>query len=165
MASSQIVLGLTALCFCTWAVSLAGIASIQDKCEPSWGDWLVQFNGFSYNLPCSQLFRYYWFIVSLQFALIVGLGVAAAGGMYSKTRLSWLGLFSVVTLLYISMSDTFLSVQYVSDDQGSIKNRVRTMIAGSIMTATVDCMLLFALGMTPEDAPAAEPAEGKATAV
>ncbi len=40
------------------AVSLAGIASIQEKCTPEWE--LAGINGFSAGLPCMTLFRYYW---------------------------------------------------------------------------------------------------------
>lgn len=158
-------MGLTALVFCTWAVSLAGIASIQQQCVSPWSDTLQYINGFSAGLPCMSLFRYYWFIVCLEAALIFGLAGALAAGAFAKTRLSFLGLFAVATLLYIQMTDTFLSMQSITDDStGSLKHRVRTMVAGCIMTATVNCFLLMGLGVSEEAAPAPV-AESKAAAV
>ncbi|GLC35507.1 hypothetical protein PLESTB_000200000 [Pleodorina starrii] len=158
MATNQIVLGLTALVFCTWAVSLAGIASVQQACAPGWDTGLAGINGFSVGLSCMSLFRYYWFIVIIELCLIVGLGASLATTAFAKTRFSWLGLFAVATLLYIQMTDTFLTMQSVSDDMdGSIKHRVRTLVAGGIMTATVNCMLIIALGTNPvAEEPAAE---------
>ncbi|KXZ47289.1 hypothetical protein GPECTOR_36g16 [Gonium pectorale] len=166
MASSSIVMGLVALVFCTWAVSLAGIASIQDKCEPGWSTALSGIAGFSSGLPCMRLFRYYWFIVSLEAVLIFGLAGALAAGAFAKTRSAWLGLFCVGTLLYIQMTNTFLTMQSQTDDStDSIKHRVRTMVAGSIMTATVNCFLIIALGMTEESTPAEAAVAEKAAAV
>ena len=67
------------------------------------------------------------------------------------------------------MSDTSLTTDTLTADaaQSQLKNRVRTWIAGSIMTATVNCFLIIALGMTESDAaPAAHhAAEEKANAV
>ncbi|KXZ42119.1 hypothetical protein GPECTOR_201g369 [Gonium pectorale] len=113
-----------------------------------------------------KVFRYYWFVVCIEAALIFGLAGALAAGAFAKTRLSWLGLFSVATLLYIQMTDAFLGVHSMSEDwEGQAKHRVRTMVAGSIMTATVNCFLIIALGMTEESAPAEAAASEKATAV
>ncbi|GFR47410.1 hypothetical protein Agub_g9127, partial [Astrephomene gubernaculifera] len=152
MASNSIVMGLAALVFCTWSVSLAGIASIQEQCDTTWHDMLAGVNGFSADLPCYKVFRYHWFIVCLECALIFGLAGALATGVFAKTRLSWMGLFCVATLLYIQMTDTFLTMHGVSEDlSGQIKHRVRTMVAGTIMTSTVNCFLVIALGMNAEE--------------
>ncbi|KAG2438873.1 hypothetical protein HYH02_010671 [Chlamydomonas schloesseri] len=169
MASSGIVMGIVALVFCTWTVSLAGLASVQDKCVSGWSDFLGQnVNGYSTGLACYTFFRYYWFIVCLEVCLIFGLAGVLASGAYAKFRNSFLGLFCVATLLYIQMCDTSLTTDSVTSDtsEAQVKNRVRTWIAGSIMTATVNCFLIIALGMTEgEAAPAAQHAEEKATAV
>lgn len=159
-------MGLTALVFCTWAVSLAGIASIQQQCvSPLWSDLLMGINGFSAGLPCMSMFRYYWFIVCLEAALIFGLAGCLAAGAFTKTRLSFLGLFAVATLLYIQMTDTFLTMQSVTDNAGGqLLHRGRTMVAGCIMTATVNCFLLIGLGLSDEHTPAPV-AENKANAV
>ncbi|GLI61845.1 hypothetical protein VaNZ11_004353 [Volvox africanus] len=148
MATNSIILGLTALVFCTWSVSLAGVASVQQQCTPGgWSGDLGRVNGLSGGLPCMKLFRYYWFIICLEFVLIAGLGASLATNALAKTRLSWLGLFAVATLLYIQTTDTFLTLESITDNEnGSIKHRVRTMVAGSIMTATVNAILIVALG-------------------
>ncbi|KAG2443631.1 hypothetical protein HXX76_001981 [Chlamydomonas incerta] len=148
-------MGITALVFCTWAVSLAGLASVQDKCEPGWSDALgLRINGYSTGLACYSFFRYYWFIVSLEVCLIFGLAGVLAAGAYAKFRNSFLGLFCVATLLYIQMCDTSLTTDTLTADaaESQVKNRVRTWIAGSIMTATINCFLIIALGMTGSEA-------------
>ncbi|EFJ50260.1 hypothetical protein VOLCADRAFT_104076 [Volvox carteri f. nagariensis] len=156
MAANSVILGLTALVFCTWAVSLAGIASVQQQCAVGWSGILSGVNGLSAGLSCMKLFRYYWFIICLEFVLIVGLGASLASNALAKTRLSWLGLFAVATLLYIQTTDTFLTLESITDDaSGSIKHRVRTMVAGSIMTATVNAILIVALGTSPASEEAA----------
>ncbi|PNW73969.1 hypothetical protein CHLRE_13g580000v5 [Chlamydomonas reinhardtii] len=143
-------MGVAALAFCTWAVSLAGLASVQEQCTPDWSDMIgVRVNGFSTGLACYTFFRYYWFIVSLEFALIVGVAGVLATGAYAKFRNSFLGLICVATLLYIQMSDATLTLDSLTAESGGqLKNRVRTWIAGSIMTAAVNCFLIIALGMT-----------------
>jgi hypothetical protein len=41
-------------------VSLAGIASIQQQCQPGWD--LSGIVGFSTSLPCMTIFRYQWWV-------------------------------------------------------------------------------------------------------
>ncbi|KAG2452361.1 hypothetical protein HYH02_003383 [Chlamydomonas schloesseri] len=166
MASSTIIMGVAVLAFCTWAVSLAGIASVQDECTPQWSDMIgSRVNGFSTGLACYTFFRYYWFIVCLEFALIVGLAGVLASSAFAKFRNSLLGLICVATLLYIQMSDASLTLDSLTAEaDGQVKNRVRTWIAGSIMTATVNCFLIIVLGMTEAEAAPAASGE-KATAV
>ncbi|GLC35504.1 hypothetical protein PLESTB_000200300 [Pleodorina starrii] len=99
-----------------------------------------------------SFFRYHWFIIAIEFCLVVLLRVALASDGYTMIRLSLLGLFPVATLLYIQTADTFLRMGSLAADwEGSIKHRVRTIIAGSIMTATANCMLIFVLGLEPEE--------------
>lgn len=70
------------------------------------------------------------------------------------------------TLLYIQTTDTFLTLQSATDDMsGPIKHRIRTMIAGSIMTAVVNALIIVALGTSPVSEAEEVPAVGKAAAV
>jgi hypothetical protein len=48
-------------------------------------------------------------ILAFEFAVVVGLAASTAAGMFRKTRLSWLGLAAVATLLYIQATDSFLT--------------------------------------------------------
>jgi hypothetical protein len=92
------------------------------------------------------------FVIILEACLIVAVGIAVAGGFFAKTRQAWIGLFAVATLLYIQLSDTYLSAEDALEHYGA-RDRSRTMTAGCIMTATVNCFLLLAMGMI-EDAAA-----------
>lgn len=89
-------------------------------------------------------------------------------GKLSQMRISFVGLFAIGTLLYIEASNTFLTAQSVEYyDNGQPEHRIRTITAGSIMTALCNCFIILALGMAEEAAaPAAAPAaEAKAAAV
>lgn len=52
--------------------------------------------------------------------------IAAASGLFEKTRTAWVGLFSVATLLYISMTNTYLAAESLFD-AANVKDRSRTM--------------------------------------
>lgn len=146
--TSKWVYPLLLLVFGTWVVSLAGIAALQNKCSVSDYSSLTAVRGFSAVLPCSRFFRFYWFIVAFEGALILGLAIALATGLIARTRSGWVGLFAVATLLYILMSDTFLtSLALPVFANGQLMHRAKVMAAGSIMTSAVNCLLLFALGM------------------
>lgn len=152
MAATNTVLGLAILAFCTWAVSLAGVASLQAACSPGWGSFLGagSLNGLTGGLSCHRMFRYQWFIVILEFVLLVALIIAAASRTYNRSRLAWVGLFAVATLLYIQLTDEFMSVRDYGYPFGA-RNRVRTMLAGALMTAVVNFFLLVAFGFWDED--------------
>lgn len=156
-----------ALAFCTWAVSLAGIASLQEDCTDTSAHMLgAAVNGFSAVLGCKEIYRYYWFIVSLEFVLIAILGAFLASGNFGKARVGLVGLISVATLLYIQMTDAFLSAEdFEAFKSGSARDRLRTMIAGSLMTATANCFLILAAGYETEVHERREEAREEKTAV
>lgn len=148
---SKIVLPVAALVFCTWAVSLAGVASLQAACEPGWD--LGAINGFTSGLPCYRLFRYHWFIVCTEIFLILALAGAVVTGFFERSRMAWVGLFAVVTLLYIEMANTYLTAEDVFKTSAfDATARSRTMTAGSIMTATTNCFLIIAMGLVEQAA-------------
>lgn len=151
MVAHGAVLGLAVLAFAAWAVSLGGLASLQDDCQPGWSDGLSSIRGVSAGLPCYRVFRYYWFIISAEFVAVVGLIIAVVGGHYPKTRQSFLGLFAIVSLLYIQTADTFYTITN-TELTGQLKHRANTMAAGSIMVAALNCLLVLALGLAPSEA-------------
>lgn len=145
--TSKWVYPLLVLAFATWVVSLAGIASLQADCNTADFTELYAVRGFSSTLGCSNLFRFYWFIVALQGFLVFALAIALATGLIARTRMGWIAWFTVATLLYILMADTFLTARSLAAfSGGQLKNRMRTMAAGAIMTAIADMLLLMALG-------------------
>lgn len=153
MAVHGAVLGLAALTFAAWAVSLGGLASLQADCQPGWSDGLSSVRGISAGLPCYRLFRYYWFIISAEFVAVVGLIAAIVGGSYPRVRQSFLGLFAIVSLLYIQSADTFYTISN-AELSGQLMARARTMAAGTIMVSALNCLLVLALGLAPATADA-----------
>lgn len=147
---TTVVLALAGLLFCTWAVSLAGLAAVQDDCTSS-----------TYALPCYRRYRYDWFIISFMFVVSVGTIVSVVTGVYGKFRQSLLALAAMVTLLYIQISDKWYTATNASI-HGETKDRTNTMAAGTIMSATVGCLLVIALGLPVEEPAASAAVEGKA---
>jgi hypothetical protein len=92
--------------------------------------------------------------MSFEFVLITAIGVASVTGNLTRTKLSFLGLFAVATLLYMEASNAFMSAQAVNYyTQGQQLHTIRTVTAGAIMTAVVNGLLVAALGHAEEPAP------------
>jgi hypothetical protein len=143
------VLGLTVA---SWAVFLGGLAALQHSCsddDTGFGTAdLGLVDGFSGNaLPCSNVYRFWWFIVAFEFVLVVLLALTAIGGKAFSTRGAFIGLFAVATMLYILAAQAFLTMLSVSSyKHGSAVHKTRAATAGAIMTAFCNCLLLIALG-------------------
>jgi chloride channel 7 len=146
LKSLFVVMPIVGLVFATWVVSLAGLASLQAKCSAT---SYLGVRGFNAGiLPCSKIYRYYWFIVAFEFLLICGLALSTITGMLRKSRLSWLGLFAVATLLYIQATDSFLTAESIGRyKHGQLKHRARTATAGFLMTAIANILTVVALGL------------------
>lgn len=144
------------LVFCTWAVYLGGLASMQAQCNTSKTPDLIHgtenlggIRGFSATvLSCATLFRYYWFIMAWQFFIIFACAFCLVTHLYQITRMAWMGMFLIATILFMHTSDTFLaatdSTAYA--DEYSLA-RARTTAAGAIMTATVNVIIVIIIGL------------------
>lgn len=100
--------------------------------------------GLSAGLPCSKVFRFHWFIMSWELVMVALLAVATVTGKLNSMRTSLVGLFSISTLLFIEASNTFLTAESRSVtgsefQSGQPQNRLRTVIAGSIMVSSCFC--------------------------
>jgi len=171
---------LVGLVFCTWAVSLGGLAALQSSCVDT--DTTVAkgtgqmrgVRGVSADiLDCTKVFRYYWFIISYEVVCIFGLAYALSVGIYGKTRLAFLAMFAVAvcmysrdataniaSLLYMQTADTSLAVENIAYyEDGQPVHRGRTLTAGSIMTAVADLLIVFVLGLEDSEEKAEAAAE------
>jgi hypothetical protein len=54
---------------------------------------------------------YYWFTLALQFVALAGLTVLSVMGLLAASALSWMAWFTVLALLTIQGSDTFLGLR------------------------------------------------------
>lgn len=99
------------------------------------------------KILAQDVFRYYWFHLSWNIIVVTALIVILALGKLPKFRGTLVGLFSVGTLLYIQASDAFLSANdndvFLEDPR---KDRMRTTVAGFIMTAALNAIMVLFLG-------------------
>jgi len=162
MASTLAALPLAALAFAAWCVYLGGLAAMQSSvCIPGGvGNLDGVVLGSPVNtslLNCSKIYRYFWFIFAYEFVIVVGLAIAAVTGLLASTKQAFIGLFAVATMLYIETSNRFLTDFYSHIFTGSALNRIRTLIAGAIMTATFNALIICVVG-NGEAVPAREKA-------
>lgn len=116
------------------------------------GGSLAFVHGFSGVLPCTKVYRFYWFIVAFE---LVVLAAAAANLLWiHRTRAMWTGFFAILTMLYFIGCDAFLSAESVPTYSGTTGinnpnpdlNRIRATTAGFIMTAIMNIALMVAIG-------------------
>ena len=107
-----------------------------------------QQKGFTNSLPCSDLYRLYWFYIAFLLVVLVGLAVCAAGGWLLASALSWMAWLVALSVLLILASDSFLSLRDVSSRTtgGVWFSRAATAAAGFILSAIFSLGLAFLLG-------------------
>lgn len=128
---------------CAWVVHLAGVGSLQERCQEDIGTIPTA-------MPCSRVYRYDWFILSAQFALMAAVGASMLRyGVERLATASYASFYTVLTVLYIIGADRLLGMASVDwFEEGEQMDRLRTAAAGAIMTATLDCVVLLALTLT-----------------
>jgi hypothetical protein len=147
------------LVFCTWAVSLGGLAALQNSCYH--GDIPRGILSLAPGMTdrqiagCRQIYRFFWFVVIFEFFTIVATAIAiATPATLRSARMSLLGLYAVLTVLYLNMTNSFysgLSIGYYRT--GDRFARDRAMVAGCLMTAIVNILLIILLGRKIERTP------------
>lgn len=80
---------------------------------------------------------YTWATVSYEIVMLLALIVVTAVGALPRQKVSWIGMMSIATVLYITAAETF----YAAQDSGTgatseVVNRTRTLVAGSMMVGT-----------------------------
>mmetsp|Transcript_2329 Transcript_2329/g.5206 ORF Transcript_2329/g.5206 Transcript_2329/m.5206 type:complete len:173 (-) Transcript_2329:3206-3724(-) len=140
------------LALMTSIVAIGALGSIQNQIQGEAGneyyEALQQIGWFRTGTPeGKKLFRYYWFIVSYEIA-IVAAGIALAWSChFNVMRTPLMGLFAVGTMLFIQASDAWVTGNDLEIMQsGVMKDRWRAGVAGFIMTATVNAVLVLVLG-------------------
>lgn len=141
--------------FACWCVFLGGLASLQHQCHERPASQYVDgvmnlgsIDGFSAGIAdCHNVFQFWWWIIALEFVLLVSLIATSGAGKGFLGRHTFLGLFVVATVLYILASHVFLqtmSLEYFH--QGGLLKRARATIAGAILTAIANFVMIMVLG-------------------
>ncbi|GAX83793.1 hypothetical protein CEUSTIGMA_g11218.t1 [Chlamydomonas eustigma] len=159
MAMSSIyTLPAAALAFCTWAVYMGSLASMQHICSSmsdndvatyGFAGGLVPIFGFTvYNQDCKVVYGYWWFVMSYEFVIVLAVGAAATLSTFRKFKNSFIGLFAVATVLYIQAAYAFYNASALTYyNNGTPFQTIRTIVAGSIMTAVANGFLMIVLGI------------------
>jgi len=173
------VLPAAALAFCTWAVYMGSLASMQHICSSMNNDdvstygfagGLIPIFGFTvYNQDCKVVYGYWWFVMSYEFVLVLAVGAAATLSSFRKFKNSFIGLFAVATILYIQAAYAFYNASALTYyNIGSGLQTIRTIVAGSIMTAVANGFLVIVLGVDDNanvEVPVVSPAKDAVQAV
>lgn len=131
-----------------WLVSLGGLAAVQDTLLAASTDGNPQLSGiagFSGDESNKAVLRYYWFIAAFEVVVLALSAVVVMTGSISKYRGTVVGLLSVATLLYFQFANASYGLRSLWTD-GIEKDRVNAMLAGVIMTSTVNSISLFSIG-------------------
>jgi hypothetical protein len=156
--ATNYVLPTIALVFCTWAIYMGSLASMQHICvsmndadQATYGfaGGIVGIAGFTvYNNNCREVFGFWWFVMSYEFIIVLAVGAAATQPSFPKFKNSFLGLFAVATILYIQAAYAFYNASALTYyNIGSGLQTIRTIVAGSIMTAVANGFLVIVLGI------------------
>lgn len=155
----------------SWAVYTAGLASVQASCvdgttgqgpggragEPGVAqsptlntDQLQSTFGYSASvLPCSMLYRFYWFIVAFVLVMTLAcLAIALAPGVgLAATRAFWTSTLAIIAVLFMIASEAHLAaLSSPGFLEVSPRRRMRTAAAGSIMGVVFAILSMMAVG-------------------
>jgi len=104
-------------------------------------------NQVSPYMSCMNVYRQPWFIMSYEISILMIVLVNMFIGMSKKLKIPLVGLFSVALMLYIDSSNQLLNGEFLEYyENGSQLHRIRTMTAGSIMTALCNSLMIIVLG-------------------
>lgn len=130
--------------FFSWCVFAGGLSSMQYNCNNDEIN-VYYLNNLTplHEISCNNVYRQSWFILSYEVVVLIMFFLIAP----NKMRMTFIGLFSVALMLYIDSSNQLLNsefIEYYKTD--SQLHRIRTIIAGSIMTATFNAFMIIVLG-------------------
>lgn len=93
--------------------------------------------------------RWYWFLFAWQVVVVLGALITAAipHGLHAS-RLFWVGVFAVSTVMFIIASESFLwAMDELVTYAGVAYSAARAVAAGAIMTAAFSAITMLALGV------------------
>ncbi|KAI8465550.1 MAG: hypothetical protein J3K34DRAFT_525279 [Monoraphidium minutum] len=148
----------------SWGTFLAGIILLQLNCnDGTTGQGTAQVPqtstpdnldtmgttgvwGFSGRvLPCTRLFRFYWFMIAFGLVTLVGAAIAGLGRRgLRRARPFFVGMFAVNAVLFMIASEAMWTAYDVNPLSGT--TGLRVAIAGAIATAAAAIFVMLAAG-------------------
>ncbi|CAL8470249.1 g9791 [Coccomyxa elongata] len=159
---------LVALTVISWIVELCGLLSLHRSCGGhEHRDW-YSFAQLPHATDCSKVLRYLWWVVVLEFPLVVAIIAALVGWMgtaynaLARYRMALIGLLATSLALHMWAANVALNLAdsdatpYLSKTE---VNRARVTLVGFALTSLFTALLMIALGDDGDDA-AMEPGLG-----
>lgn len=133
-----------------FAILLGGVASMQASCDSSGGLGLLRGGLATVHylgpVSCSHILQYAWWITFLHFFAWLLVLAYLAMKVIHKSRTALVGILAIAAVLLMDTANTFLMVKYIPDISGTMGKRVRTAIAGAIIAAVADVLLILIIG-------------------
>jgi len=149
-----------------FAILLAGVASMQSNCNTTSLNGLhltslggVGYPGYLAPVSCGHFFQYTWWITFLHFFAWCLVLAYALGNLLHKTRAALVGILAVAAVLLMDTANTYLMYEYLPGVTSSMMKRVRVTIAGAIIAAIADLLLLLLIGFHDDTTTAKERGE------
>jgi len=134
------------LTFFSWCVFTGGLSSMQYNCGND-GIYANVLNEVPPYISCMNVYRQSWFIMSYEVSILMIFMITMFLDMSKKIKIPLVGLFSVGLMLYIDSSNQLLNGEFIEFyENGSQLHRIRTLTAGSIMTALCNSFMIIVLG-------------------
>lgn len=132
-----------------FAILLAGVASMQSECKSrglgllTGGAGTVHYLG---PVGCAHILQYAWWITFLHFFAWLLVLAYLAMNVIHKSRIALVGILAVASVLLMDTANTFLMAKYIPGFSGTMGKRLRTAIAGAIIAAVADMLLILIIG-------------------
>lgn len=136
------------LATCGFGVLLGGVTSMQSAC----GDTTINQVTVGYLAPisCDHFFQYTWWITYLHWFVGVMVIFYLVTGVLSRTRISLVGLCAVAAVLLMDTANTYLYFNNVPGLTSTMAASTKVTVAGAVVSAVADLLLMMLLGWTAE---------------
>lgn len=150
-----------------FGILLAGVASMQSMCSANVLNTLTSVGGGSvgYLAPvsCGHFFQYTWWILVLHFFAWCMVLAYLLGNLIHKNRAALVGILAVAAVLLMDTANTYLMVKYLAlPGTGTLSTRAKLTVAGAIIAAVADLLLILAIGWHDDKTTLKEQGYGRA---
>ncbi|KAL4852859.1 hypothetical protein ACK3TF_006065 [Chlorella vulgaris] len=134
---------------CGFAILLGGVASMQNDCSANINALTlggVGTPGYLAPVSCGHFFQYTWWITFLHFFTWVMVLAYLVMDVIHKNRAALVGILAVAAVLLMDTANTYLQYNYLPGLTGTMLTRARVTVAGAIIAAVADLLLILLVG-------------------
>lgn len=136
------------LATCGFGILLAGVTSMQSNC----GDTVINQVTVGYLAPisCDHFFQYTWWITYLHWFVGVMVFTYLVSRVLNRTRIALVGLCAVAAVVLMDTANTYLYFNNVPGLTSIMAASTKVTVAGAVVSAVADLLLMMLLGWTAE---------------